>query len=140
MPRKCDRVVTVFLHLCYSEFWMKRNTDSSREGSGWRWQCFAGELSCFWGHHERAGQLHPRGPPACSDANCDVTQENGHSWWPRPAADIPHSFWRREPKLLLLSLLFRCQLICPITGEEGTPHVPVWCILVTTCSSLEFLV
>lgn len=37
------------------------------------------------------GQLHPGGPPACSDANCDTTQEKGHSWWPRPAADIPHS-------------------------------------------------
>lgn len=26
----------------------------------------------------------------------------------------------------LLSFLFRCQLICLIPGEQGTPHVPVW--------------
>lgn len=26
----------------------------------------------------------------------------------------------------LLPFLFRCQLICPIPGEQGTPHVPMW--------------
>ena len=45
---------------------------------------------------------------------------------PHPGADIAHPFQRREPKLLLLSFLFRCQLIHPITGEKGTPHVPTW--------------
>ena len=43
---------------------------------------------------------------------------------PHPGDDTSHPFQRRKPKLLLLSFLFRCQLICPVAGEKGTPHVP----------------